>query len=240
MFDVEQPAGVGGGGDDRRDPRVELRTPLRLGRRDRGQLVVAGGERDADELGLVGHVDREQRQDRGALILAEGAQPGVRGRGIAGGHGLQGEQPCCLAAEVRRGVLEQPVGECRGSLLQAPVAVMQGDAAERDDAGGVEGAEEAIAGLRAELPFEDRAGVVEPAELVQLAAAPDLEDADGPAVAVALGCRDAVGGQAQRVVDVVEHGARLAAPLLGEALARPVGRADPGARRLLGQLECSS
>ena len=58
-----------------------------------------------------------------------------------------------------------------------------------------------------------------------------------PAVSVALRRRDAVGGQAQRVVDVVEHGARLAAPLLGEALARPVGRADAGARRLLGQLE---
>ena len=104
--------------------------------------------------------------------------------------------------------------------------------------GGVEGAEELIAGLRAELPFEDCAGIVEPTELVQLSAPPDLEDADGPAVSVALGCRDAVGRQTQRVVHVVQHRARLAAPLLGEVLARPVGCADPSARRLLGQIEC--
>ena len=61
------------GRDDRCDARVELCAPVRLGRRDLGQLVVAGGQRNSDELGLVGHVDREQRQDRGALILAEGA-----------------------------------------------------------------------------------------------------------------------------------------------------------------------
>ena len=74
---------------------------------------------------------------------------------------------------------------------------MQRDSPQGDDARGVKRADEAIAGLRAELPFEDGAGVVEPAELVQLPAAPDLEDADGPAVSVALGGRDAVGGQAQ-------------------------------------------
>ena len=83
------------------------------------------------------------------------------------------------------------------SLLQAPVALMQRDSPQGDDARGVEGADEAIAGLRAELAFEDRAGVVQPAQLVQLPAPPDLEDADGPAVAVALGRGDAVGGQAQ-------------------------------------------
>ena len=75
----EQPAGVSRGRDDRRDARVELRAPVRLSRRDLGQFLVAGGERDADKLGLVGHVDREQRQDRGALILPERAQPIVRG-----------------------------------------------------------------------------------------------------------------------------------------------------------------
>ena len=211
--------------------------PVRLGRRDLGQFVVAGGERDADERDLVGHVDREERQDRGALVLAERAQPAVRGPGIAGGHRLQGEQPCRLAAEVRRAVLEQAPCESGRSLLQAPVALMQRDSPQGDDARGVKGADEAVAGLRAELPFEDRAGVVEPAQLVQLPAAPDLEDADPPAVSVALGRRDAVGGQPQRVVHVVQHGAGLAAPLLGEALARPVGRADAGARRLLGHLE---
>src|SRR4029078_7322971 len=89
----------------------------------------------------------------------------------------------------------------------------------------VEAAKEAITDLRAELPFEDRARVGQPAQLVQLPAAPDLEDPDAPGVSVALRRRDAVGGQAQRVIDVVQHGARLAAPLAGEALARPVGRA---------------
>ncbi len=221
MLRPEQSAGVGRGRDDRRDPRVELRAPVRLRRRDLGQFVVAGGERDADELGLVGHVDREQRQDRGALILAEGAQPSVRGPGIAGGHRLQGEEPCRLAAEVWRGVLEQAPGESGRSLLQASVALMQRDSPQGDDARGVKGADEAIAGLRAELPVEDRPGVVEPAQLVQLSAAPDLEDADGPAVSVALGRRDAVGGQAQRVIHVVQHGARLAAPLLGEVARAP-------------------
>ena len=74
---------------------------------------------------------------------------------------------------------------------------MQRDSPQGDDSGGVERADEAITGLRAELPFEDRAGVVEPAQLVQLPAAPDLEDADRPAVSVALRRGDAVGGQAQ-------------------------------------------
>ena len=153
------------------------------------------------------------------------------------GHGLQREEPCRLAAEVRRAVLEKSPCESSRSLLQAPVALMQRDSPQGDDARGVKGADEAIAGLRAELPLEDRAGVGEPAQLVQLPAAPDLEDADRPAVSVALGRRDAVGGQTQRVIHVVQHGARLAAPLLREVLARPVGRADAGARRLLGHLE---
>ena len=143
------------------------------------------------------------------------------------------------ASRRKFGVLSsrRPRASSSRSLLQAPVALMQRDSPQGDDARGVKGADEAIAGLRAELPFEDRAGVGQPAELVQLPAAPDLEDADGPAVSVALGRGDAVGGQAQRVVDLVDHGARLAAPLLGEVLARPVGRADAGARRLLGHLE---
>jgi len=83
------------------------------------------------------------------------------------------------------------------SLLQAPVALMQRDTPEGDDAGGVKGTDEAITGLRAELAFEDRAGVVQPTQLVQLPSPPDLEDTDGPAVSVALGCCDAVRGQAQ-------------------------------------------
>ncbi len=128
VVDVRQassPRAWSRGRDDRRDAGVELRAPVRLRRRDLGQFVVAGGERDPDELWLVGHVDREERQDRGALILAERAQPIVRGRGIAGGHRLQGEEPGRLAAEVRRGVLEQAPCESRGSLLQASVALMQ-------------------------------------------------------------------------------------------------------------------
>src|SRR4051812_2934326 len=106
---------------------------------------------------------------------------------------------------------------------------MQRDPPEGDDTRGVEGTDEAVTGLWAELSFKDRARVGEPAELVQLASAPDLEDAQGPAVSVALRRRDAIGGQAQRVLDAVQHGARLAAPLLGEALAGPVGRAEAGA-----------
>ena len=70
LLDVrrEQPADVGRGRDNRRDPWVELCAPLRLRRRDPGQFVVPGGKRDADERDLVGHVDREERQDRGALV----------------------------------------------------------------------------------------------------------------------------------------------------------------------------
>src|SRR5690348_9006101 len=98
----------------------------------------------------------------------------MRGRRIAGGHRLQGEEPCRFAAEVRSGVFEKPVREPGGSLLHAPVALMECDAPERDDTGGVEGTEEVVAGVRTELPFEDCAGIVEPAELVQLATPPDL------------------------------------------------------------------
>jgi hypothetical protein len=72
---------------------------------------------------------------------------------------------------------------------------VQRDSPQGDDARSVERADEAIAGLRAELPVEDRRGVVEPTQLVQLTAAPDLEDADRPTVSVALGRLDAVGGQ---------------------------------------------
>jgi hypothetical protein len=64
---------------------------------------------------------------------------------------------------------------------------------------------------------------------MQLPAAPDLEDADRPAVSVALGRGDAIGGETERIVDVVQNGAGLAAPLLGESLARP-GQAVYGAR----------
>ena len=102
-----------------------------------------------------------------------------------------------MAAEVWRGVLEKPACESGRSLLQPSVALMQRDSPQGDDARGVKSADEAIAGLRTELPVEDGTRVVEPAELVQLPAAPDLEDADGPAVSVALGGGDAVGGQAQ-------------------------------------------
>ena len=144
---------------------------------------------------LVGHVDREERQDRGALLLTEGTQRRVRGPGIAAGHGQQGEEPYRLAAVVRRGVLEQGPRELSRSLLQAPVALMQRDSPQGDDSGGVERADEAIAGLRTELPFENRAGVGQPTQLVQLPSPPDLEDADGPRVAVALCGGDAVGGQ---------------------------------------------
>jgi len=84
----EQSAGVARGRDDRRDLRVALCAPVSLGRRDRSQFAVPDGERDTDEQDLIGHVDREERQDRGALVLAEDAEPTTRGLGIAAGHRL--------------------------------------------------------------------------------------------------------------------------------------------------------
>ena len=85
----------------------------------------------------------------------------------------------------------------RRSLLQAPVALVQRDTPQGDDAGGVKGTDEPITALRGELGFEDRAGVGQPTQLVQLPSPPDLEDADGPAVSVAMRRCDAVGGQPQ-------------------------------------------
>jgi hypothetical protein len=52
---------------------------------------------------------------------------------------------------------------------------------------------ETVPGLGAELPLKNRPRIVKPTQLVQLPASSDLEDADRPAVTVALGRRDAVG-----------------------------------------------
>ena len=132
------------GRDDRRDPWVELSAPVRLGRRDLGQLVVASGKRDTNERDLVDHVDREHRHDRSALLVSNSTERCVRRCRIAVSHRQQGEQPCRLAAEVGGAVLEKPPRQLSGPLLSACVPLMQRDPPQGDDSRCIKSADEAI------------------------------------------------------------------------------------------------
>ncbi len=97
---------------------------LRSGDRACGEFVVADGQRDPHEFGIVGGVVREQREDRQTLCVAKDAQPPMRILGITQRHGMRGKVPCCVAPYAGRGrpqhVLADP-GEFAGPPLVAHV-----------------------------------------------------------------------------------------------------------------------
>ena len=95
---------------------------LRGGDRMCGEFVVADGQRDPHEFGIVGGVVREQRKDRQTLCVAEGAQPSMRIPGIAQRHGMRGKVPRRVALYAGRSRLQHDLadlGEFTGPPLVA-------------------------------------------------------------------------------------------------------------------------
>src|SRR6202023_252406 len=90
---IEEPADVRGGGGDRTDARAEPYAMLGRGGRRVAEFVVLDGERDVSEAGLVGDIHRKEGHDGRPPVLAQGAKPPVRARGVTFGHGQQREQP---------------------------------------------------------------------------------------------------------------------------------------------------
>ena len=75
----------------RRYAGVDLVTPFGACGRRLCQLLVPAGHGDADQLGVVGRVEREQREDGQAFLLAQGGQPSPRLGRVARWPALAGQ-----------------------------------------------------------------------------------------------------------------------------------------------------
>ncbi|MEA2217860.1 MAG: hypothetical protein QOJ35_486 [Solirubrobacteraceae bacterium] len=121
--------------------------------------MVACRDRDANQLDVVGDLDGEQRQDRGALVLPEGAKPRSCRRGVACGQRLEREEPRSLAPEAGWTLVDGSPRELGREAREARVTGVDRDASQRDDTRDVEDALVAVGIIEAELPLEDRRGV---------------------------------------------------------------------------------
>ena len=130
----EQAPGVSGAGESGGRGGVELVTPFGSVGRRLGQLLVPGGHRDADQLGILGRVERDHREDGQAFLLARG-HPAIAAPG-PGRPGLrrQGQQPCGVPLDYWHTGLQHDGGDRGGDGGLALVPGVDCHTSEGDDA----------------------------------------------------------------------------------------------------------
>src|SRR5208282_2307187 len=120
---------------------VELRTAPDGAGGVFGELIVVRGERDANQLDLVGDVHGEQGKYRGARVLAEDAQALASASRVAVRHGLHGEQPGRVTIDAGSVPAEHHLGNISSLPRQVPVTGVNRYAPQSDDAGGIQDAD---------------------------------------------------------------------------------------------------
>lgn len=155
----EQAPGVSGAGEHGGRSGIYLVTPFGSFGRRLGQLLITGGRRDADQLGILGRVERDQREDGQALLLAQGTQPSPRLGQVAPGLRLQGQQLCGVPLNRWHAGLQHDGSDRGGDGGLGPVPGVDGRASEGDDAGRVESADDKVSVVGGEASFQRRGGV---------------------------------------------------------------------------------
>ena len=174
-----------------------------------------------------------------ALLLPQRAEPLVGASGVAGCHFLQREQPGGVAADARSALAEHHLGNLPGLPRQARIAHVYGDASERHNPCRVQDADDLGRHVDGELPLKSGGGVGQTPHLQELPATPGLEDAEGPALPVALSRSDAFRRHLERLVEAVDHRQQVAAPLVGEVAPGVVAGAKTGSQSRLHHFERS-
>jgi hypothetical protein len=119
----EQATGVRGAGLGGRYVRVDAGSPPGGCRHRLGQLPVPAGQGDADQLRIVALVERKQREDGQAFLLAQRRQPPASLGGVSRRLGLQGEQPGRVPFDARHSGPEHDPGDGRGEFCLPLVEV---------------------------------------------------------------------------------------------------------------------
>ena len=134
-------------------------TPFGSVGRRLGQLLVLGGHRDADQLGILGRVERDHREDGQAFLLAQGTQPSQRLGRVAPGLRLQGQQPCGVPLDYWHTGLQHDGGDRGGDGGLALVPGVDCHTSEGDDAARVHNADDEVRVVGGEAPFQRRGSV---------------------------------------------------------------------------------
>ena len=143
-------------------------------------------------------------------------EPSSRCFGVAIGQREEREQPACVAPHRRRALLEHDLRDVAEPASLAGVACVDRESPERDDAGGVEHCSRVGSVLEGEAAFEHRQRLGESSGPQEHAAVPGLEHLVGPALPVALGGGEAVGGDRERLFVAVGDAQQLAVPHVRE------------------------
>ena len=159
--------------------------------------------------------------------------------GVAGCHFLQREQPGGVATDARGALAEHHLGDLPGLPRQARIAHVYGDATERHHPRRVQDTDDLGRHVHGELALKRGGGVGQTPHLQELPAAPGLEDAEGPALPVALSRGDTFRRHLERLIEAVDHRQQIAAPLVGEVAPGVVAGAKTGAQSRLHHLERS-
>ena len=146
---------------------------------------------------------------------------------VSVGEGVEREQPPGVSANRRRPALGHDVCDVSQPVNLASVAEMNGQAAERDDARGVEYASSMGSVFEIEATLERRPRLGWLPRSQQQPAEPDLEHLVGPALPVAPGRSEAVGRDIQRIVMPIEDAEQLTVPPVFEPKTLIVSREDP-------------
>ena len=113
------------------------------------------------------------------------------------------------------------------------------DPTERHDPRRVQDTDDLGRHVHGELPLESGGGVGQTPHLQELPSTPGLEDAEGPALPVALSRSDTFRRHLERLVEPVDHRQQIAAPLVGEVAPGVVAGAKTGAQSRLHHFERS-
>ena len=143
----------------------------------------------------------------------------------------------CVAPHRGCALFEHDLRDVAEPASLTRVAGVDRQPSERDDAGGVEHGGRVRSVFEGEAAFEHRERLGEPSRPQEHAAVPGLEHLVRPALAVALGGGETVGGDRKRLLVAVGDAQQLAVPHVREPEALVVAGEDPVAVGGRDQLE---
>src|SRR5580704_14797708 len=128
-------------------------------------------------------------------------------------HCLERQQPPRVALHGRCAAIQHYASDLFGLAGKLPVAGMNSDTSERDDAGSVKKVHNFLSGVAGESFSKSGRRVWKSAHLQELPPSPRLEDVEGPRLPFALGNEDVLLRDQECLVESVNYREHIATPL---------------------------
>src|SRR5580693_8200033 len=128
-------------------------------------------------------------------------------------HCLEHQEPPGVGLHGRCAALQHHLNDLFGLAGKLPVAGVNSDTPERDDAGSVKKVDNFLSGVAGESFSKSGSRVWKSAHLQELAASPRLEDVEGPRLPLALGNEDVLLRDQECLVESINYREKIATPL---------------------------